>query len=143
MRKPSIYVASSWSNRDLVSSYLDKLRAAGLHVTHDWTAPNELSPEGIAGEELPLKVQRVLAAHDARGVVQADVLWLITPTKAEGGCGCFVELGIATTLRSCFIVVSGASRTIFQSLAQVSFDTHEKAFEAISGSQLHPGQRHL
>ena len=130
-----VYVASATEQYALVEHYIDRLRLAGIEISFEWT------PDYKAGGFKPdAKLsdihRRYIAKMDARGVRDADLVWVMTPEVKEHGCGMWVEMGIAIAL-SKRVVVSGplAKRTVFSELAEVCFTTHEEAFKHILTSK--------
>jgi hypothetical protein len=122
-----VYLATSFENVLNARHWMNKLRGVGIVITHDWTVAEK---ENLRGElEMPLEEQRQHAQADVRGVVTADVLWVITPPT--GGTGCWFEMGVAYGTRSLHrhpeIIVSGPRRTIFTSLMQ-HYESHDDAF---------------
>jgi len=150
-RKTRVYVAARSEDRALARQWMDRLREAGLEITHDWVPDVEryMTTEAMASREERIRHSEL----DVQGVITADVLWVLMP--AESGAGVHTELGIALgwNLASAqarehdgsggqtFIVVSGAlSRNIFASLAHEGYETHEEAFESVKGPGLQPRQ---
>lgn len=122
-----VYVAGGSSERlTVVRPFIDRLLAAGVTVTHDWTRC-----EGY--DQAPIDAQlRGYAQRDLVGVSAADVFWLIAPEdKSEGSAS---ELGAALILGK-RVLVSGpmamALGRIFTLLASEIHRMHETAFEAI------------
>jgi hypothetical protein len=130
-----VYVASSYVNRVQVSDYMDRLRALGATITVDWTKPRETATPEL---DLPLVEQGDIAVTALAGVTACDVFWLIAP--GDGGCGCFIEFGSALTTRTFHapkrvVIGSGPRRTVFATLADQWFDTHEDAYDLIATLQ--------
>jgi len=157
---------------------MEKLRAAGLTITCDWTqAEGDVCACGHHRQEhLPFVAKAVMAAStqcaataprncpcaafngigvggdsqltseargryalaDMRGVLDADVVWLLAADD-RGACGSWVELGMALARREThppglpYVVVSGPrwQRTIFTELADKTFESDEEAFEHV------------
>lgn len=136
-----IYVAGASSELDVVRGYIKQLNVAGWNITYDWT--EGILIEGTANAGLTEDKRVRYADLDLSGVEDADVFWLVTPTT--GGAGCFVELGAALALKRIpivnadkksrpLVVVSGAyERSIFTSLADKRFATHEEALKWLVG----------
>lgn len=121
-----IYVAGCREDLKLIQEFNAKLRAARYTITHDWTADilaNVGRPDASIGRE----EQAGYARADWDGVTSADAFWLVAPSV--GGTGCWIELGMAISVRTIAIIVSGAhKRSIFTALPGVEvFDTHEEA----------------
>lgn len=73
----------------------DLLEADGHHITYDWTHHGAVYGRGVDGI-------REVAKDEARGVVEADVVFVLLP----GGRGTHVELGIALGLDKPVLIVS-------------------------------------
>jgi hypothetical protein len=145
-----VYVASSYADKEkLAMPWIKRLRESEITISHDWTVKTKETPDapdsafapGATNElDLPLDIQRELALEDLEGVITADVVWIVAPPT--GGCGCWIELGYAMSLRNQTwslrhqtrvapsILISGPRRTIFASLAE-HFDAHDDAFAYI------------
>jgi hypothetical protein len=133
-----VYVASPFPNKQEVQYWQKKLRDEGVVISLDWTT---------AESTLSLEEQRKHAILDIRGVLTADVIWIIAPPT--GGTGVWFEMGLAAGLQLAFlgypnaqaiqapqIIVSGISpRNIFTSLFCYE-DSHAKAFEWIRSNRL-------
>jgi hypothetical protein len=129
----NIYVAGAWIEQDTrVRPWITKLRAAGITITHDWTVA-EARPGITSDAELSPEERRAFAVADYNGVRSADVVWLLAPNE-NGGCGSWVELGIALGSGIGIVYVSGprAKRSIFTELALGVFQTDEEAFKHIT-----------
>lgn len=121
-----IYVAGCREDLVLIRQFNVKLRAARYIITHDWTElvlANADRPDAT----IPKTEQAGYAQGDWDGVTSADVFWLVAP--ATGGTGCWIEFGMAVSVRTVTVIVSGAhKRSIFTALGGVEvFDTHEEA----------------
>lgn len=85
-----VYVASAWSDFRVARAAQNMLRALGHTISHDWTEhADEYATCDAASEEVRLES----AIADVHGVLVADGFLLCAP--AEGGSGCWTELGIA------------------------------------------------
>lgn len=128
-----VYVATAFPNKAQAQFYMGRLRAIGIEITHDWTT----AEQPLRGETtMPPAEQQAHAIADTRGVMTADVVWIIAPET--GGTGCWFEMGVAAGLQLAYlaapatapspphIFVSGPARTIFTSLF-THFDTHDQA----------------
>ena len=123
---PRIYVAAAFSERlTRARPAMDRIRALGGAVTHDWTAD---PPPGVTTDADLTDAQRVqLALADYRGVAEADVVWLLAPTD-KGSCGAWVEFGAAIALGKRTVVSGPASRrSIFTEMATRRFETDTEA----------------
>lgn len=129
----SAYIASATEQYMLVEHFVDRLREAGVEITFEWTP--DLRAGGFKPDSQLSEIhRRYIARMDANGVRDAELVWVMTPTLREHGCGMWVEMGIALALGK-RVVVSGplAKRTVFSELAERVFSTHEEAFEYIAG----------
>jgi hypothetical protein len=125
----------------------------GFLVRRDATgvgiACSEFNGVGVGGDsKLSAEDRCKYALADLRGVLTADVVWLLV-ANTQQACGSWVELGAALACRALresevsdpypagkgypWIVVSGPKwqRTIFTEPADAHFDTDEEAFRAI------------
>lgn len=126
-----IYLAGGSAEMDLCASYMTRLRDAGHDITYDWAG--NVRKVGAANPRGASECDRqAWSLDDLDGVRAAETFWLLVPEKLS--IGCWVEFGVAfrhsATRR---LIVSGDWRkTIFTSLADERYDTHEEAFEAIA-----------
>jgi hypothetical protein len=108
--KPSVYVATAFSNRVMAQVAIDLLKRRGFEISHDWT--NE-SMDGKEGAALSRYLRRC-AHDDVNGVLEADLIFFINHRLARGAC---VELGIAIGQMKPIIVADvEAQHNIFFSL---------------------------
>lgn len=117
----------------MVEHYVDRLREIGFVITYEWT--KDIREGGFKPDsELSDTHRRYAARMDTHGVTTCDLLWVLTPTRKDQGCGMWVELGMAVALKK-RVVVSGAlaKRTVFTELCEAKFDEHEDAFRFIIG----------
>lgn len=131
-----IYVAGAWvEKKERAEKWIAKLREAGFEITHDWTKDDTPSTT-TTDAQLPPGERKKRAEEDFKGVLTADLLWLLAPNE-RGASGAWTEFGIALGLRGTGrklkIVVSGRSwqRTIFTALMDNGFENDEQAFNAI------------
>lgn len=127
----SIYVASATEQLSLVEHYVDRLRKEKFVITYEWT--KDIREGGFKPDsELSETHRRYAARMDAHGVLTCDLLWVITPTRKDQGCGMWVEMGLAIAAKK-RVVVSGAlsRRSVFTELCEARFDDHEEAFKFI------------
>ena len=127
----NLYVASASENLHLVESYVDDLRSRGFSITYEWT--KDVREGGFKPDSELSQVQRRYAARmDAAGVKAADLVWVITPSVKNQGCGMWIEMGMALALGK-RVVVSGAlaRRSVFSELAEACFDEHNEALSYI------------
>jgi len=123
-----IYVASAVEQLVLVEHYVARLKEAFFEVTYEWT--NDVRENGFRADvDLTPVVRRFIARMDARGVEDADTVWVLTPAHKHQGCGMWVELGLALAQKK-RVVLSGplCRRTVFSELAEACFEDHEEAF---------------
>lgn len=122
-----IYVAGGMREKELVSSWMDKLRAAGFEITCDWTVSETNGYDSDLTHEQASKY----ASDDLKGVTDADVVWHIV-ADYEGSRGAYVEVGAAIIGKK-LLFVSGPTwrKSIFHHLAAAQFDTHKEAFEQL------------
>ena len=126
----TIYVAGGSAERDAIAGYLVQLRAAGWHVTYDWTTD--------PGWTDPTHPRLTSAMADVSGIARARVLWYVAPaSKSEGS---HFELGLAWMARDAAehrerrIYASGpvdALGRVFPTLADVIFSHHADALECL------------
>lgn len=120
-----VYVAGGSDERDTVAQpMIDRLRAAGVEITHDWTRCEGYERDSATAERAEW------ARQDLEGVRAADIVWMMVP--AERSTGASAEFGAALALRK-RVIVSGpqARGSIFFLLAE-HFRTHEEAFTEIT-----------
>ena len=130
--KLKVYVASGSDERSVAAGYMARLKEAGIELTLDWNAEVEANG-GKANRGLSEYVRLKAARADVCAVEEADVFWLIVPNGASAGC--WFEMGVAYKerhLSDLVIVASGdVEKSIFTSLADMRFETHEEAFMRI------------
>jgi hypothetical protein len=122
------YIASASAEFELCARYRDRLRVAGVEVTHDWMETVRANPFR-SDRDLSRQDRIRIAAACANGVVSADVFWLLLPANRTT-IGAWVELGIAYGSARPKIVVSGPWQTAFTDLAD-QFTEHEHAFDHV------------
>lgn len=130
-----VYIAGAYTERELVSSYMRRLEAAGVTITLDW--PRIVTAAANPDCDLTHAERQRYAMGDLKGVAEADVLWLMIPKG--GSKGAWVELGYALGLmnggaklpRS--VLASGDDKaSIFTSVPEVyEVAAHEKAFDIL------------
>lgn len=115
-----VYVATKFEDKRFASFWMGLLRAAGIEITHDWSAAEQDSDAQATDEE-----RTEHAMLDFQGVLDADLVWILAP-KASGS-GCWTEMGIALG-RNIPVVLSGAvGRNIFDEFT-TNFPDHLAAF---------------
>lgn len=117
----AVYVAGGSSERlTVVRPYVDRLLAAGVVITYDWTRD-----PGWEGSPTIVDLMRA-ADRDMRAIRSADVVWYLAPEKMSEGSA--AELGAALALGK-RVIVSGphasAHGRIFPLLAIERYETHE------------------
>ena len=112
----SVYVGGGSGDRAECAEWMDELRKAGVHITHDWTRCEGYGRESTATE------RATWAQRDIDGVRAADVVWIRIPReKSEGSHG---ELCAALALGK-RVIVSGhydAHGRIFPALCETAPD---------------------
>ncbi len=122
----TIFVSGGSSERPRISEYVAVLRAAGWHVTYDWTRN--------AGWEDPAHDEAQRAhLYCLRGVQEARVFWYVAPEqKSEGS---HAELGIAVATRS-RIVASGLPLLtlgrVFHRFADLALESHGEMLQLLA-----------
>ena len=127
-----VYVAGSTGEREMVSRYMDCLRAKGIEITLDWTPLSEGNDAAITDA-----AQEVHAKADLVGVATAGILWVMVPTTTSSR-GCWVEFGYALGRRECKLpspitVVSGqfVRSSIFTALSDHRLTSHDAALAKV------------
>jgi len=124
--RKTVYVAGSSSEWEIVSKHVEALKAAGLHVTHDWTQQvRKARAEQKSDKDYPPSYRKTLAWDDLNGVLEARFFWLVAPQGSS--IGAWVELGAAMHAGKTLVVSGDVSRCIFGELADFHFPTHEEA----------------
>jgi hypothetical protein len=123
-----IYVCGGSSEMDLIASYMQKLRAMGHTITHDWVATIR-----AAGEANPRnathKQRDKWSTEDLNGVNESSLMWVILPAKTSFGCA--FEAGYAVGMGENVIMSGDWRATIFSSKANARFNEHDHALEWI------------
>lgn len=129
----SIYLAGSSGELPACEYWIAKLRKAGIEVTLDW--PANIRAVGDANPREASEADRLRWTRaDLDGVAAADIFWLLIPWKRS--IGCWAELGAAQAWAREIIVSGDWRKTIFTSLADKRFDSHQEAFDWIVGDNL-------
>lgn len=126
----TIYVAGASAEVGRIAGYIDRLKRAGHEITHDWTiSVLGARAQRLTDDRLSGAVRADYADEDLIGITLCDTFWLVVPEAPSTGC--WVELGAALcAAHQRTIVVSGDwKRSIFTSLADYRFDTHEEVFD--------------
>lgn len=82
-----VYIAGPWVDREKMPAIAQKVRDAGMNITHSWWLVED-TPEG----ERNLETLQGQAYADYSGVKNCDIMLLINSKKSEGKA---VEQGIA------------------------------------------------
>ncbi len=132
-----IYMAGASDELELIQRYQGHVRGMGHAVTHDWVSNVRKMGEANP-RDASLTDKAMWSRGDLSGALQADLFWLLYPSVPS--VGCWVEFGyiihrlehnpgFRTAQR---VIVSGDWRqSIFTSLADKRFDTHEAALDWI------------
>lgn len=135
--------ASHETERAMIRGFRDKLLAAGHTLTHDWIpSVDHYAAIGKTDRDLTAEERHRFALSDVKGVLEADVVWLLVPKEPKSSIGCWVELGVVLALREIQptvyrppVIVSGNCRaSIFCDLASELYETHELALDALMGA---------
>lgn len=107
-----VYLAAQYSQKDLLRTYAEELRAAGITVTSRWL--EEPHGPNVTLDEIDEEQLRYYADMDFEDVVRADTLVFFAqdPNTAIKRGGRHVEFGIAMALRKTIFVV-GPRENIF------------------------------
>jgi len=123
-----IYLTGASKELELCESFRDRLRAAGHVITHDWMREIRCCP--VSDHDLSHESRVQYALDDMRGVMAADITWILIPENTSAGC--WVEMGIALGVGGCVVVSGNWRKCIFADLAVYRFTTHESALEWIT-----------
>lgn len=130
----NVYIAGASSEAVRAQHWIDRCKEEGLRITYDWTVP--VLEHGTMGEELTQARKRFYARADLRGIEEAEVFWLLSPSPGLTTIGAWIEMGYAMAafrhLPTRGVVVSPpvSDRTIFAELQKViELDSDELAFE--------------
>jgi hypothetical protein len=125
-----IYIAGSSNELDIVKPWIEGCKSIGLEITFDWTTA--IQSEGANPQDEDSRQH--WAIQDLMAVEQADIFWLIVPSKNTGR-GCWVEYGYARAMalgRELITIASGDVKvSIFTAVADYTFPAHQQAFEFI------------
>ena len=122
-----IYIAGGSTERlTVVRPMIERVKAAGHTITHDWTQ----DPGYDLDRPLTKEERRDTTERDVNGVDKADVFWLMVPAQKSEGAA--FELGYAQAWAHAYgkdVIVSGAraSANLFTALADRVFWNHEEA----------------
>ena len=124
------YVAASQYDLHRARWAMDELRLAGIDITHDWTQ----EVESNAGKTITDDECREAALNDYKGVVNCDVLLVLTPVRRDWGCAMWTELGIALDRHRRIVVVGPQrNRNIFGRVLCETYETDAEGVDAIVG----------
>ena len=126
----NIYLAAASSERALAASFMRRLEAAGHSIAMDWTVDmDERAEAGLSDADLTDDERETYARADLEAVEVCDLLWLLAPEGTS--IGAWIEFGHALASLKATVVSGPHGRTIFSTLANERFATHEEAFAAI------------
>lgn len=80
-----VYVAAGSSEAARAADLIAKLRAAGVHVTYDWTPAVLLGSSDLRDP--------AIAAREIAAALEAEVVWFLVPLRGSSGAG--FEVGVA------------------------------------------------
>lgn len=124
-----VYVCGGSSELDLVTDYMTVLAHMGHEITHDWA--RVIRERGEANPRNDTHEQRLAyGAADLRGIMAADLVWIIMPAKTSFGCA--FEAGNAYAKRKVVIFSGDWRSTIFSAQARARFDNHADALRWIT-----------
>jgi hypothetical protein len=119
-----IYLCAGSHEIAIAKDVMGKLRAMGHTITHDWVAAIE--KVGCANPRNATEDQRRgWAYEDLAGIEAADVFWMMIPKTPSFGAS--YELAFAQAVVRRVIVSGNWLQSIFTSLVDQRFDTHEQA----------------
>ena len=126
-----VYLAAPYSEKELMKSYAERLRVAGIGVTSSWIEEPH-APKTQLHELSPVEHRRY-AKRDLSDIDDADKLILFTdPTKAVIRAGRYVEFGFALALNKPIWVVGMEYENIFHYLGGITrFANWDDAFRAL------------
>lgn len=127
-----IYLTGASSEAGACAVAMQRLRDAGHVVTFDWTLSvlaNQAA--GRTDVDLPDHDRRRFAREDLEGILDADTVWLRAPASGTSR-GCWVELGAALVSQAVLIVSGDDRASIFTSLANMTFATHDDALRRLT-----------
>lgn len=105
-----VYVAASQHDYLRARYAMSELKLAGFTITHDWTVEVEEHRDRPGSDDELYEAAQL----DFRGVVDCDVLLVLTPVRQDWGCAMWTELGIALDrLKRCIITGPQRDRNIF------------------------------
>jgi hypothetical protein len=117
-----VYVAAGSLEAERAALWIERLRAAGVEITFDWT------PEVIGGAADSRNPE--VAAAELNAVVRAEVVWFLVPMTGSSGGG--FELGFAYRGNQQTTICSGPHLARFHfGVLLVEYDTDEEAFQVI------------
>jgi hypothetical protein len=120
-----VYVAASQHEYKRARAAMFELRFAGCTISHDWTLEVGNYPATSDDQK------HEAAIADYRGVVECDVLLVLTPEREDWGCAMYTELGIALDrFKRCIIVGPQRERNIFAYLCE-RYVTDQDGIDAI------------
>jgi len=126
----NVYVAGPSSEvRRCIAQIGRILDTRGLSVTYDWTAA---VTRYLAGDRFSRDELITYAQLDLAGVLNADLVWGLLPSKGHASAGLWVEIGAALADADRMVLLSGVrSNCIFEHLADKYFPDDDAAFRWI------------
>ncbi len=124
--KPHVYVASKFEDRERARALIDRLKDAGITITHDWTHEDDTGMDAATRATY----LRKCAEDDVEGAGVADIFIMLGHPHLRGA---LVEFGVALGAGAlCFVVAPEAVDNIFFRLWQVHLlSTDEEAFDLV------------
>jgi hypothetical protein len=101
-----IYICAASAEMDRAEAFAAACEAAGGSVTHRWW--DAMRASDVPEEELLVGEQVRSALDDVGGVLRAEIVFVLVPSRGVRTRGLYVELGIAIGLRS----TASARRTL-------------------------------
>ena len=127
-----IFIAGSSKEIQIVSGFMQKIRDLGHEITYDWTNTVRLNGGAEKANDCSADVLRSLELcfdNLHKGVIGADLFWMIVPdSETIGG---WVEYGYTSQTDIPIIISGNWKRTIYNTLAEKRFDTHDEALSYI------------
>lgn len=122
-----VYVAGSSRDLPRIKRNMERLREAGIEITHDWVT--EIEKVGAANPHEASTAQRDLWARaDLQGAYDADLVWLCVGDDASWGAG--FEVGYCAALGRT-VVTSGPTKNSIFFVYTYEYPNDDEAFEGI------------
>ena len=124
-----IYVAGSSAEMERAHWAMNRIVDHGFTLVFDWV--RHIRESGGTNPAGWTRAQRRAEAQNAVARVgECDTMWFLIPTRPT--IGAWVELGAACS-DGTYIVASGTSNTLFDTLSHEHYDTDAEALVAIAG----------